>query len=473
MTNAAPRETAKEIVHRLNAAGFQAFWVGGCVRDFLLRREPDDFDIATDARPEQVETLFKKTIPVGKKFGVMVVVEGRQQFQVATFRAESDYQDGRRPEKVVFASAEADALRRDFTVNGLFYDPLTEKIHDWIGGENDLRSKIIRTIGAPEERFAEDHLRLLRAVRFAAQLDFQIEPKTFAAVKSLAPKIKLISAERVRDELIKLFAPPILGAPASRRRVLQFASLQHAGGTPALPGAARGLVLLRESGLLVQILPELAATISCEQSPDYHPEGSVFEHIRLMLEKLPVDSNELLPWAVLFHDVAKPVTAERDATTGAIHFYGHEKIGAEMARTILIRLRFPKKQIDEIVACVLHHMQFKDVKQMRKATLRRLLLRETFPLELELHRLDCLGSHGDLELYDFLIQQAEELKKKPAIRPPLLTGDDLIALGMKPGPALGALLNEIREKQLQDELKTPRQAKAWVMKNLQQGESVN
>jgi poly(A) polymerase len=477
MTNAAPRETAKEIARRLNAAGFQAFWVGGCVRDFLLGREPEDFDIATDAKPEQVERLFRKTIPVGKKFGVVIVVEGKQQFQVATFRAEADYQDGRRPKKVVFASAEADAQRRDFTVNGLFFDPLTEKIHDWVGGEKDLRAKIIRTIGAPEERFAEDHLRLLRAVRFAAQLDFEIEPQTFAAIQSLAPKIKLISAERVRDELIKLFAPPKPGGPASCRRVADSRIAKLAGGTPALPAAAAlGLVLLRDSGLLEQILPELAATISCEQSPDYHPEGSVFNHIRSMLEKMATNpsslsdsfgaASELLPWAVLLHDIAKPVTAERDAGTGAIHFYGHEKIGAEMARAILNRLRFPKKQIDEIVACVLHHMQFKDVKQMRKATLRRLLLRETFPLELELHRLDCLGSHGDLELYDFLIEQAEELKKKPAIRPPLLTGDDLIKLGMTPGPAMGALLNEIREKQLADELKTPRQAKAWLKQRL-------
>ncbi len=199
------KETAAEIARRLQHAGFAAFWVGGCVRDFLLGREPDDFDIATDATPEQIEKLFKRTIAVGRKFGVMVVVECKQQFQDATFRAEADFRDGRRPEKVVFASAEADALRRDFTVNGLFYDPLTEEIHDWVGGEKDLRAKIIRTIGAPEERFAEDHLRLLRAVRFAAQLGFEIEPKTFAAIKSLAPKIRLISAERVRDELIKLF----------------------------------------------------------------------------------------------------------------------------------------------------------------------------------------------------------------------------------------------------------------------------
>ena len=437
MTSDPPKAVAKKIVERLQQAGFAAFWVGGCVRDYLLGREPQDFDIATDARPEQIEKLFSKTIPVGKKFGVMVVVEDEQQFQVATFRAEADYQDGRRPTKVAFASAEADALRRDFTVNGLFYDPLTERIHDWVGGEKDLRAKIIRTIGAPEERFAEDHLRLLRTVRFAVQLDFEIEPRTFAAIKSLAPKIKLISAERVRDELLKLFRPP------------------H---------AARGLVLLRESGLLEPILPELAATVSCEQSPDYHPEGSVFEHIKLMLGKLPLDANELLPWAVMFHDIAKPVTAERDAATGAIHFYGHEKVGADMTEKILARLRFPRKQIAEIVTCVRHHMQFKDVKQMRKATLRRLLLRSTFPLELELHRLDCLGSHGDLAHYEFLLEQAEELKKKPAIRPPLLTGNDLIKLGMKPGPAMGVLLNEIREKQLAEELKTKRQARAWARK---------
>ncbi len=419
MMSVVPRETAVGIVRRLQTAGFAAFWVGGCVRDFLLGREPQDYDIATDARPEQIEKLFRKTIPVGRKFGVMIVVEDKHQFQVATFRAEADYQDGRRPEKVVFSNAGADAQRRDFTVNGLFYDPVAKKLHDWVGGEQDLRAKIIRTIGAPEERFAEDHLRLLRAIRFAAQLDFEIEPQTFAAVKKHAPKIELISAERIRDELIKLFAPP------------------H---------AARGLVLLLQSRLLPGVLPELIATILCQQSPDYHPEGTVFEHIRLMLEKMPPNASPSLPWAVILHDIAKPATAERDEATGAIHFYGHEKVGAAMAERILQRLRFPRKQIEEIVVCVRNHMQFKDVRQMRKATLRRLLLRKTFPLELELHRLDCLGSHGNLDHYDFLLAQAEELKKKPAIRPPLLTGKDLIKLGMKPGPAMGALLGEIREK---------------------------
>ncbi len=427
------RETAIEIVRRLQTAGFAAFWVGGCVRDVLLGREPQDYDIATDARPEQIEKLFKRTLAVGRKFGVMVVLEGKQHFQVATFRAEADYQDGRRPEKIVFGNAEADAQRRDFTVNGLFYDPIAETLHDWVGGEKDLRAKIIRTIGSPEERFAEDHLRLLRAVRFAAQLGFEIEPQTFAAVKQFAPKIELISAERVRDELIKLFAPPIPGAPASCRRFAMPVTEELAGNTPALPApAARGLVLLRDSRLLPGVLPELIATLLCQQSPDYHPEGTVFEHIRLMLEKMPPGVSPSLPWAVILHDIAKPATAERDPATGAIHFYGHEKVGAALAERILQRLRFPKKQIEEIVACVRQHMQFKDVKQMRKATLRRLLLRKTFPLELELHRLDCLGSHGNLDHYEFLLAQAEELKKKPAIRPPLLTGKDLIKLGMNP-----------------------------------------
>jgi poly(A) polymerase len=433
------RDTATEIVRRLQAAGFAAFWVGGSVRDFLLGRVPDDYDVVTAALPEQIETLFPRTFAVGRKFGVIVVLEEDHQFQVATFRAETDYQDGRRPERVAFGDALADARRRDFTINGLLFDPVAEKLFDWVGGESDLRARIIRTIGAPAERFAEDHLRLLRAVRLAAQLDFEIEPASFAALCASAPKIKVISAERIRDELIRLFRPP------------------H---------AARGLDLLRQSGLLEQVLPEIAATIGCEQSPDYHPEGTVFEHLRLMLGKLPLDADPSLPWALLMHDVAKPVTASRDPHTGSIHFYEHEKIGADMARAILERLRFPRKQIDEIASVVLHHMQFKDALQMRKSTLRRMLLRPAFPLELELHRLDCLGSHGRLDVYEYLAAQSRAFQDEPQIRPPLLGGHDLIALGMKPGPAIGALLAEIREKQLQDELKTSDEAREWASNNI-------
>jgi tRNA nucleotidyltransferase/poly(A) polymerase len=434
------RETATEIVRRLQTAGFSAYWVGGCVRDSLLGREPEDYDIATSAVPDQIESLFRRTIPVGRKFGVIIVLEDVHEFQVATFRAEADYADGRHPEHVTFSDAKADASRRDFTVNGLFFDPIQKKLHDWVGGEADLRAKRLRTIGAPAERFAEDHLRLLRAVRFAAQLDFDIEAETFAALKANAPKILTVSAERIREELIKLFRPPY---------------------------AARGLDLLRDSGLLTQVLPEIAATIDCAQSPDYHPEGTVYEHIKLMLAALPPDAPPSLPWTVLLHDVAKPVTASLDPKSGAIHFYGHEKVGAAMAEALLQRLKFPRKQTDEIVASVLHHMQFKDVKDMRKSTLRRMLMRETFPLELELHRLDCAGSHRMLDHYEFMVEQARELEQQPEIRPPLLTGDDLMALGVKPGRDMGALLEELREKQLSDELKTSDEARQWVRERTQ------
>jgi len=429
------REIALGIVKRLQEAGFAAFWVGGCVRDFLLGRQPTDYDVATSALPDQIEKLFPRTIPVGRKFGVIIVLEQDRQFQVVTFRAEADYHDGRRPERVTFGDAKADAERRDFTVNGLFFDPVKNELRDWVGGEADLRAKIIRTIGSPAERFGEDHLRMLRAVRLAAQLGFEIDPATFSALKTHAPKIKEISAERIRDELIKLFAPP------------------H---------AARGLELLMESGLLDQVLPELAATSKCEQSPDYHPEGNVFNHLVLMLKQLPADADLSLPWSALLHDIAKPVTASVDDKTGSIHFYEHEKIGANMAEQILERLKFPRKQIDDIVTAVRCHMQFKDATEMRTSTLRRLLMRPTFPLELALHRLDCLGSHRRLDVYDFLLEKAKELEAQPEIRPPLLTGNDLIAMGMKPGPAMGALLAEIREKQLQDELKTSDDARAWI-----------
>jgi tRNA nucleotidyltransferase/poly(A) polymerase len=368
----------------------------------------------------------------------MVVVEGGHQFQVATFRDEADYRDGRHPEQVTFGDAMADARRRDFTVNGLFFDPISNQSHDWVGGEADLKAKLIRTIGPPAERFGEDHLRLLRAVRFAAQLGFEIESETFAAVKATAAKIKGISAERIRDELIKLFAPP------------------H---------AARGLLLLRESGLLEHVMPEIAATIGCEQSPEHHPEGSVFNHLVLMLQKLPPEADPSLPWAVLLHDVAKPVTATKDEQTGSIHFYGHEKIGAEMAEALLERLRFPRKQIDDIVHTVRFHMQFKDAMEMRKSTLRRMLMRSTFPLELALHRLDCLGSHGTLEVHDFLLEKGKELEQQPEIIPSLLNGNDLMELGVKPGPGLGETLRELREKQLQDELKTREEALNWVRNN--------
>jgi poly(A) polymerase len=436
------RQFATHIVRTLRDSGFEAFWVGGCVRDFLLGRDPQDFDIATNAKPEQIERLFPKTVPVGRQFGVVIVVEGGHEFQVATFRAEADYTDGRRPDTVHFSNAREDAIRRDFTINGLFFDPVTNTVHDWVGGQNDLRARLVRTIGSPEERFGEDHLRLLRAIRFAAQLGFDIESQTFEAVRKNAPKIARVSAERIRDELIKLFSPP------------------H---------AARGLDLLRDSGLMQHVFPELVPTITCEQSPDYHPEGSVYNHIRLMLEHLPNPlPDESLPWAALLHDIAKPQTASR-GEDGAAHFYGHEKVGAEMAEQILQRLKFPRRETDDIAAAVLHHMQFKDVPKMRKSTIRRMLLRNNFKLELELHRLDCLGSHRRLEIYDLLVQEQAHLNDQPHLLPPLLTGNDLIALGLKPGPELGAMLHELRDKQLAEELKSAEEARQWIKAQVRNG----
>ena len=417
----------------LAKAGFQAFWVGGCVRDARLGQAPTDYDIATDATPDEIEHLFRKTIPVGKQFGVIMVLEAGHEYQVATFRAEGDYADGRRPGSVRFTDAREDTLRRDFTINGLFYDPLADELHDWVGGQADLEARRIRTIGDPAERFGEDRLRLLRAVRFAVQLGFEIEPATFAVVQQHAAAIREVSAERIRDELLKLFRPP------------------H---------AAHGLDLLHESRLLPEVLPELAATIGCEQPPEYHPEGDVFTHIRLMLSHLPADAGTTLIWSVLMHDIAKPATLSRDG--GRIRFLGHEKVGATMALEIMNRLRFPKAESAAVKTCVCHHMQLKDAQQMRPATLRKLFLRPTFPVELALHRLDSLASSGKLDNFEFLEAKLGEFQDQPELQKPLVDGGDLIALGQVPGAELGRLLSDIRDRQLAGELTTREKALAWA-----------
>ena len=417
----------------LAKAGFQAFWVGGCVRDARLGQAPTDYDIATDATPDEIEHLFRKTIPVGKQFGVIMVLEAGHEYQVATFRAEGDYADGRRPGSVRFTDAREDTLRRDFTINGLFYDPLADELHDWVGGQADLEARRIRTIGDPAERFGEDRLRLLRAVRFAVQLGFEIEPATFAVVQQHAAAIREVSAERIRDELLKLFRP------------------SH---------AARGLDLLHESRLLPEVLPELAATIGCEQPPEYHPEGDVFTHIRLMLSHLPADAGTTLIWSVLMHDIAKPATLRRDG--GRIRFLGHEKVGATMALEIMNRLRFPKAESAAVKTCVRHHMQLKDAQQMRPATLRKLFLRPTFPVELALHRLDSLASSGKLDNFEFLEAKLGEFQDQPELQKPLVDGGDLIALGQLPGAELGRLLSDIRDRQLAGELTTREKALAWA-----------
>jgi tRNA nucleotidyltransferase/poly(A) polymerase len=428
------RETATEIIRRLNEAGHEAYLVGGCVRDELRGLAPADYDIATNARPDEVEALFARTVGVGKSFGVMLVLEADEQFEVATFRADGEYIDGRHPSAVKFSDAKTDASRRDFTVNGLFLNPVTGEVHDWVSGEADLEKRILRTIGDPDARFGEDRLRLLRAVRFAAQLDFEIESATWDAVQTHANAITQVSAERIRDELLKLFRPP------------------H---------AARGLDLLRDSGLLVHVFPEMMDTIGSEQSPEYHPEGDVYNHIRLMLDSMNNDAPAELPWTILLHDIAKPATA-KVGDDGRIHNYGHDKLGAKMAGVILERLRFPRKQIDAIVFTVLKHMNLAAAPKMRKAKLRRMLLRPTFALELEQHRIDCLGSHRKSDIYDFLRAEQAALADQPALIEPFVRGADLIELGIKPGPPMGKLLNDIRDRQLAEEFSTRDEALAFA-----------
>jgi putative nucleotidyltransferase with HDIG domain len=425
----AMKETATNIVRRLREAGYVAYFNGGCVRDMVRGVEPHDFDIATNGTPEQVQALFSKTVPVGAAFGVVLVLEGEHQFEVATFRSDDAYIDGRRPTGVHYGSAEEDAQRRDFTINGMFYDPIENQIIDFVGGRADIERKIVRTIGDPRQRFTEDKLRLLRCVRFAANLGYEIEAATFEAVKEMATQVNVVSAERIRDELIKTFTRP------------------HAG---------RGLDLLDTGGLLAIVLPEIAAMKGVEQPPEFHPEGDVFKHTRLMLDSLPPNPDIILTFAVLLHDVGKPPTFQR--APDRIRFNDHDRIGAEMAGTILRRLRFSNEEIDKIVLCVREHMRFQFVKEMRPAKLKRMLVRETFPDELELHRIDCASSHRNLENYEFLKTKIAEMPPEVLKPPPLLTGHDLLALGLKPGPTVGQILREVEELQLEERLKSRQEA---------------
>ena len=358
------REDAERVLRRLQEAGHAAYFAGGCVRDQLRGAPPHDFDVATSARPEQVEALFpKRSDLVGKSFGVVIVRERSAFIEVATFRRDGVYADGRHPESVEFTTAEEDAQRRDFTVNALFWDPVQDRILDYVGGRADLEAKLLRAVGEPAKRFEEDKLRLLRAVRFASNLGFRIEACTWEAICRCAPQIESVSAERIRDELTKWLC----------------------GKDPAC-----GLDLLDQSGLLARLLPEVAAQKGVDQPPEFHPEGDVFAHVRLMLTHL-CDADPILAWSVLLHDIGKPPTRTVDET-GRIRFNGHESKGAQMAEELLTRLRFSNAQSAAICACVLNHMTFKDVPQMRTATLKRLLGRETILPELELHRIDCLSS---------------------------------------------------------------------------------
>lgn len=406
------------------------------MRDRLLDVIPHDYDVATNARPEQVESLFPRTVPVGAQFGVILVLEQSEEIQVATFRGDGAYPDGRHPESVHFTDAEGDARRRDFTVNGLFYDPVAEEILDFVGGQEDLKAGLLRAIGNPSERFAEDKLRLLRAIRFATTLGFSIDPATWSAVKEWAPEIHAVSAERIREELSKILVSP---------------------------NRLRGFDLLNESGLLREILPEVEALKGCDQPPEFHPEGDVFVHTRLMLSLLAPEASLTLVLAVLLHDIGKPPTRLVDET-GRIRFNGHEGVSAQMGLRLLQRLRFPNEVIDAVLPAVRLHMSFKDVPQMKVSTLKRMMARPTFDEELELHRVDCLGSHGMLDNHALLIAKREEFSNEPLIPPPLVTGHDLIALGWKPGKQFAEILEAIQNRQLEGTLTSREEALEWIRK---------
>jgi poly(A) polymerase len=425
---------ARSIVERLRAKGFEALYAGGCVRDRLLGLTPHDYDVATNARPEQVEALFPRTVPVGVQFGVIIVLEQGAEIQVATFRGDGTYHDGRHPESVRYTDAEGDSRRRDFTVNGLFLDPIEERILDFVEGRRDLESRLLRAIGNPSERFAEDKLRLLRAVRFATTLGFEIDPDTWREILVWSPEIHAVSAERIREELVKILLSP---------------------------NRLRGFDLLDESGLLRQVLPEMEALKGCDQPPEFHPEGDVFVHTRLMLSMLAPDASLPLVLSVLFHDIGKPATRVVDETS-RIRFNGHEGVSAGMTLRLLQRLRFPNEVIDAVIPAVRLHMSFKDVPNMRVATLKRMMARPTFEEELELHRVDCLASHGMLDNHAMLIAKREEFGREPLIPQPLITGHDLIALGMKPGPEFAEMLMSVQTRQMEGTLNTRDEALAWI-----------
>jgi len=427
------KSLAIQVVQTLQDNGYVAYFAGGCVRDQLLGHEASDFDIATNATPDQVQGIFPRTTDLqGKTFGVVRVIMGENTtFEIATFRQDLDYVDGRRPTGVRYVTAEEDAQRRDFTVNGLFFDPVAERLIDYVGGQEDLQKKILRAIGKPETRFKEDKLRLLRAIRFAVNLDFQIESTTWEAVKGLATTSKDIVVERVRDELDKIWTGP------------------H---------PARGLDLLDQSGILKVILPEISAMHGVEQSPQFHPEGDVFKHTRLMLSQLSNQSLELA-LSVLFHDVGKPRTQTTDET-GRIRFNEHETVGARLTEEIMLRFRYSNDMINTVCQCVAYHMQFKDAPKMKLSTLKRMLARETISTEMDLHRVDCLGSHRDISIYEFLKQKQTELGAEEIQPPRLLNGKDLMDLGVPEGARIGQLLNQIVEAQLDGRIKTREEALA-------------
>ena len=423
---------AQEIARRLGGAGHQALLAGGVVRDLLLSRPVSDVDIASSAPPEEVERLFEHTFAIGKQFGVVIVVLEPHQFEVTTFRQEAAYLDGRHPSQVTFSDARNDALRRDFTVNALFADPFSGRVIDYVQGSRDLEAGIIRTVGDPSQRFEEDKLRILRAVRFAANLGFEIEPDTFLQICASARNLKQVSWERIRDETLK---------------------------TLTGPDASRGLQLMAQSGVLQVILPEVAAMQGVEQPPQFHPEGDVFVHTCLMFKKAGQVEDLNLALAILLHDVGKPSTF---VVKERIRFDGHAEVGAKMSDEICRRLRLSNSQREEVVELVRHHLRFIHVQEMRGSTLKRFLRREGFHKHLELHRLDCLASHGDLSSYEFCLHKLEELAAQPLRPEPLINGRDLIEMGLAPGPVFGKILGQVEDLQLEGVLKSREAALKWV-----------
>jgi putative nucleotidyltransferase with HDIG domain len=423
---------ARAVIAKLRSVGHQAWLVGGCVRDVLLGTKPKDYDVATDARPDRIMDLFPKSGRVGAHFGVVLVRDAFSQVEVATFRSDHDYEDGRRPNAVHFErDPRQDVLRRDFTVNSLLMDPETGEVLDYAGGRADLERRVIRAIGDPEARFREDHLRLLRAVRFAARLNFAIDPATYEAMKANHGLIRRVAAERVRDELVRILTEG---------------------------GARRGFEMLDETGLLGEILPEVAAMKGVEQPPEYHPEGDVWTHTLMLLEGLKHPTPTLALGALL-HDVGKPPTfrvAER------IRFDGHVEEGVRMAHEILTRLRFSREQMEQVEALVANHMKFKDVPQMKESTFKRFLRMPAFEEHLELHRLDCLSSNGRLETYEMVRGRLAELTEEGLKPEPLLTGADLIAAGYHPGPAFTEMLRAVEDAQLEGRVRTAGEAMEMV-----------
>lgn len=428
-------EAARTVTGALRNAGFEALLAGGCVRDLLLGRSPKDYDVATSAHPDAVVALFPDAVTVGRSFGVVRVPWGGVWTEVATFRRDRGYTDGRHPDSVEFATAREDARRRDFTVNAMFMDPSTGSVTDYAGGRDDLRARLIRCVGKPDARFREDHLRLLRAVRFAATLEFALDPDTEAAVARLAPCVRTVSPERIRDELVRALCDSARAGDALR--------------------------LLDRTGLLAEILPEVSAMKGVRQPPEFHPEGDVFTHTCLMLDALPPKPSAVLALAVLLHDVGKPPTAALDAD-GRWRFMEHAGVGGRMAEAILRRLRFSSDDTEAVVGCVRGHMRFADVPRMKASTLRRLIGNPLFALELELHRLDCIASHGNLDHHAFLVGMKRAFDTEPVLPQPWVTGRDILDLGLPASPAVGVWKQRAYDAQLEGLFATREDLLAWL-----------